>query len=202
MPCFNYLVLNVLFVHFVKFGISKVINKMKIENGNNFDLSNTENFEPLRNNNNLVRFIVSFAIISIFGFGVYWFYFKKDDLSRLEQSLGLEKDGDSEEVKFDSSNVVIDEAFSSKPKYEGVVHISENQNVYYVVIGSFIDKDLAIDYANTLAKSNSTVYVINKRKLGSYTYIALECFNQEKDAKDKAKSIAGTYQHGAWVLFH
>lgn len=174
---------------------------MKIENGNNFDLSNSESFEPIKTNNSFLKFAIALVLFAILGFATYWFYFKKDDLSRLEESLGLENDNDSSIVEFDSANATVDETFNSKPKQEGIIQVNDKQNVHYVVIGSFMDKDLALDYAKGLLKTNPTVYVISKPS-GKYTYIALESFDQENDAKDRAKSLASTYPHGTWVLFY
>lgn len=175
---------------------------MKIENGNNFDLSNPENFEPIKSSNILVKFAVALVLLFTLGFATYWFYFKKDNLSALEESLGLEKDEVSDVAVFDNSNVSEDESFSSKDKEEGIIYVNEGRGAYFVIIGSFVDKDLAVDYANLLLKSHSTVYVINKGRHKNYVYVALGSFDRKEYAKNMAKTISATYPKGVWILLY
>ena len=50
-----------------------------MENGKNFDLSNPENFEPVKSSNKIFRTTTILVLFAAFGFAIYWFYFRKSN---------------------------------------------------------------------------------------------------------------------------
>lgn len=168
---------------------------MNSQEEKDFGLPNQSNFEPIKADNKIAKIAAISALFLTFGFAVYWFYIRKPDVSNLEESLGLERDIQIAEV----IDEIIIENFDA-PKAGEVINITEASSKYYVVVGSFIDRDLAMDFAKKLSKSDTCVYAIPNK--GIYCYVAVEQTENIEDAKEKANSLRSKYKNGTWVLFY
>lgn len=165
-----------------------------------FGLPNTESFEPIKDNNKSVRIIISVLLFLLLGVAVYWFYFRKGNISNLEANIGLESNHDVSTETENHSDQLIVENFESKTKIGEIIQVNEITGKYYIVIGSFIDEDLAMDYAKKLVKNDVGVYLINSIKKKRYTYVAVETSDNLENAKQIARDISSKYPKGAWVI--
>jgi hypothetical protein len=165
-----------------------------------FGLPNTESFEPIKNNNRPIKIFISILLFIGLGVAVYWFYFRKERISNLEANIGLKKNHEAFTEDNTENDPIILESFESKPKIGEITLINEITGKYYIVIGSFIDEDLAMDYAKKLVKDDIGVYLINSIKKKRYTYLAVDSSDKFEEAKQIAKDLSSKYPKGAWVI--
>ena len=89
----------------------------------------------------------------------------------------------------------------SGPKGIGVIsEISQPLNKYYLVVASFLDNDLAFDYAEKLILSGSNVTIIPPFSTSKFTRVALlehETLDKVKIGLDKYKD---EFDEQLWVL--
>ena len=99
------------------------------------------------------------------------------------------------EIKTDPSDM------ESAPKGIGVIsEISQPLNKYYLVVASFLDNDLAFDYAEKLTLSGSNIMIIPPFSTSKFTRVALleyETFDKAKIGLDNYKD---EFDEQLWVL--
>ena len=99
------------------------------------------------------------------------------------------------EIKTDPSDM------ESAPKGIGVIsEISQPLNKYYLIVASFLDNDLAFDYAEKLILSGSNVMIIPPFSTSKFTRVALlehETLDKVKIGLDKYKD---EFDEQLWVL--
>jgi SPOR domain len=91
-------------------------------------------------------------------------------------------------------------ASHATPEKGTITRINTPQGFYYVVVGSFIDEDLASDYANKLAQQGVDVMYIVPPKGQYYSRIAITRANTFRDAHEKAAMLKATYGADIWVM--
>ena len=87
-----------------------------------------------------------------------------------------------------------------KPGRGTITRINTPQGLYYVVVGSFIDEDLASDYANKLAQQGVDVMHITPPQGQYYFRVAIKQTNTFRDAYEKAAILKATYGADIWVM--
>ncbi|MCU0317937.1 MAG: SPOR domain-containing protein [Amoebophilaceae bacterium] len=87
-----------------------------------------------------------------------------------------------------------------KPRGGTITSINTSRGHYYVVVGSFIDDDLASDYANRLAQQGVDVTLIAPPQGQYYFRVAIAQRSTLHDAHEKLESLKATYGAGIWVL--
>ncbi|MEM9417091.1 MAG: hypothetical protein AAF963_01940 [Bacteroidota bacterium] len=81
-----------------------------------------------------------------------------------------------------------------------ITKINKPQDRYYIIVSSFIDDDLAFDYANQLASQATDVMLILPSP-GQYFYrVALDQKATLYDANEKLEEIKAIYGQNAWIL--
>ena len=99
------------------------------------------------------------------------------------------------EVKTDPSDL------ESAPKAIGAIsEISQPLDKYYLIVASFLDNDLAFDYAEKLILSGSNVIIIPPFSTSKFTRVALleyETLDKVKIGLDKYKD---EFDEQLWVL--
>lgn len=165
-----------------------------------FGLPNIESFEPIKHKNKPVRVVFSILLLLTLGGAVYWFYFREGHISKLETSIGLENNHENSTEVTSNKDQIIVENFESKPKVGEITLVNEKTGKHYIVIGSFIDEDLAIDYAKKLIKKDIGVYIINSIKKNRYTYVAVDAADNLDDAKQLVSTLSSRYHKKAWVV--
>ena len=81
-----------------------------------------------------------------------------------------------------------------------VTTLEQQTGKSYVVIGSFFDGDLAMDYAKVLAKNGESPQIIPPFKDYRFYRVAIAEFNTFKDAEASAPSFAEEFGREAWPL--
>jgi hypothetical protein len=89
---------------------------------------------------------------------------------------------------------------AAKPQRGTITRINTPQSCYYVIVGSFIDDDLASDYANKLAQQGVDIMLIAPPKGQYYFRIAITRADTFRDAHKKAEVLKATYGTGIWVM--
>lgn len=95
----------------------------------------------------------------------------------------------------------IDTRLTKPVKKKGVVEkVSTRTGRFYVVVSSSIDDDLAMDYANKLAKEGNSVKVIEHDTNEHLFYrVTLGDYNSQEQAEATLGSFS-SYGEGIWVL--
>lgn len=88
---------------------------------------------------------------------------------------------------------------NAEPEIGTVTAITDKTGRYYVVIGSFVDGDLAVDRGNALAKDGVNTSVLAATDAKRYYRLAINDFDSFAEAQDHANGEKGNYA-GAWVL--
>lgn len=70
----------------------------------------------------------------------------------------------------------------------------------YVVVGSFFDDDLAMDYAKQLKKQGTSSYIIPPFGKSKFTRVAVQETESFADASSRAGDLAGQYKEQPWPL--
>ncbi len=84
---------------------------------------------------------------------------------------------------------------------EGMVsEISEPTGRYYVIIASFIDDDLAMDYAKKLTKEGITCKILDPRGNKKFFRFSIADFPTVNEAAIRAEQLKSTYGEGVWVM--
>ena len=88
---------------------------------------------------------------------------------------------------------------SAQPEPGTISIITERTGRYYVVVGSFVDGDLANDYGNDLAAKGSGIMILSPPDKGFYR-VALSDYSSWTEAQTNANGLKGDYGENVWVL--
>jgi len=89
---------------------------------------------------------------------------------------------------------------ATTPEQGIVTKLNTPQGYYYVIVGSFIDDDLASDYAYRLSKKGVHSILIAPSQ-GKYFYrVAISRAHTFSEANEKSTALQATYGTGIWVL--
>jgi hypothetical protein len=87
-----------------------------------------------------------------------------------------------------------------QPEKGGITSINTPRGYYYVIVGSFIDDDLASDYAHRLAQKGIQVMLIAPPQ-GQYCFrVAIEQEDTFRNAYEKAEALKAVYGTDTWVM--
>ena len=89
---------------------------------------------------------------------------------------------------------------NTKPAKGTITKINAPQGYYYVVVGSFIDDDLASDYAKQLAQKGVDVMLIAPPQGQYFFRIAIEQKDAFYDAQATVASLKEAYGMDIWVM--
>ena len=86
------------------------------------------------------------------------------------------------------------------PQKGTITKIIAPQGCYYVVVGSFIDSDLASDYANRLAQHGVNVMLIVPPQGQYFFRVAVEQGSTFYDTNKKAAALKAKYGADIWII--
>jgi hypothetical protein len=163
---------------------------------------NRDLYEERRRSPVLLIFMILFLVAGIV-FGVYWFQFR-------DTGQGVVATPDSYQlptpVRPDVVHEpVITEQFvvqESEPVSSmGVtLVVSSLSSSYYVVIGSFIDSDLAMDYSKQLNSQGMNTYLIEPVNNNKFYRLAVGNFGTWGEAADNLEGLKNNFGQDIWVL--
>jgi hypothetical protein len=94
----------------------------------------------------------------------------------------------------------ISASHATKPERGTMTRINTPRGCYYIVVGSFIDDDLASDYANKLVQQGVDVMLIAPPQGQYYFRIAIKQANTFRDAHEKVEVLKAMYGTDIWVM--
>lgn len=166
---------------------TKPIPKME-ENTN----SSTENTE-LSNKNGLVAGIVIALIVLIGALVYYNFFYQKEEPVIVQQ-----------EAPKPAPAPVEPEPVIEEPIVEEVVptleYVQSRAGRYFVIVGSFIDDDLAADLAKKLMSEGTSCKIIYPFGNKLFYRLSVSDFDNVQDALAHAESIQANFEEKLWVL--
>ncbi|SMD37916.1 Sporulation related domain-containing protein [Reichenbachiella faecimaris] len=81
-----------------------------------------------------------------------------------------------------------------------IVRVTERSSRSYVIIGSFIDEDLAMDYATKLSGQGSGVKIIHPYGKSKRFRVSIADYSSYGDAASQLNSFKGQYGDEVWAL--
>lgn len=203
-------------------------NQPQRETNNDFGLPKAE-FKPIEpggSNRWLKITAIIVGIVFIIGAGiVYWLFqrsspttnnFMSNTLKNYQEVENFPDDELKETDKMSDDfidNLRSEEPGTEKPAPEehtklaevttevaSITRVSAPQSLYYVVLASYIDVDLAMDYAEQLAKQGAHVKLIEPQKGQHFFRVAIEQGATFQEASEKAKELKSSYGTQIWVL--
>lgn len=94
----------------------------------------------------------------------------------------------------------LDPSNTTKPEKGTVTRVNTPQGCYYVVVGSFIDDDLAADYAYQLAQKGVHSMLLAPSRGKYFSRVAISKKHTFSDANEKAAALKAIYGTGIWVV--
>lgn len=198
------------------------------EANNNFGLPKAE-FKPIeisKSNKWLKITATIVGIVLMVGVGVvYWLFQRSSPAASLtasqlknsqEKPLPVDEPAEFKEVH-ETSDDFVEHASSSErmdintplaeesapkeyPEPAPITRVSAPQGLYHVVVASYIDLDLATDYAKQLIKQGAHVKILEPRKGKHFFYVAVEQGASFQEASEKAVELKPLYGAQTWVL--
>ncbi|MCU0429813.1 MAG: SPOR domain-containing protein [Cytophagaceae bacterium] len=83
---------------------------------------------------------------------------------------------------------------------EGVGNNVVQQGRYFVVIGSFIDRDNAVKLRNKMAARGLNVTLIERSKESRFYKVAIDDFDNEEEAIRRKKELEGQFGNEVWIM--
>lgn len=123
---------------------------------------------------------------------------EKDRLAR-EEAARLERERQAALAAEEAA--AEEEAEMEQPTDTGeIATISERTGRYYVIVGSFIDGDLAMDYGKELAEKGTSSTVLAPIGEIKFYRLAIGDFDTWSNAQSQADQVKGEYGENTWVV--
>lgn len=156
--------------------------------------------EPKTQSSNLWPVWVGVAVLlCLAGFFLYFFIFDKEEVPATPPVV--ERATPQPEPIYEEPEAVVEEEWTpAKPETGEITTISGRTGRYYVIVGSFIDSDMAADYAVKLSKQGNNVTIIEPTGNRKFYRLAVkdgETFDQLNDELDTFRS---TFGQDIWVV--
>jgi cell division septation protein DedD len=90
---------------------------------------------------------------------------------------------------------------TTKPKNkEDIGAATAHHGRYFVIVGSFINRDNAYKFRNTLAAKGSNVTVLEPSPDNKFYKVAIDDFDNKDDAMKKKSEVGSDFGSSAWVM--
>ena len=209
--------------------MTKEANQPRKEKNSDFGLPPTD-FKPLtgRGSQWLKITVIIGGIVLAIGTGIVYWFFYYSPAAPAEKMYSMHKayeraapdaevDDDAPTVHPTPQDAQINELAQSlqalkeelasyktyrtaQPPKGTITKINTPQGRYYVIVGGFIDDDLASDQAHRLAKQGVDVMLIAPAPGKYFYHVAVEQADSFDDANKKLKARKATYGKDIWVM--
>jgi len=148
--------------------------------------------------------IIGIVVVAI---AIYWFFFREAPQRVVEQPVAVKVE--EPKVVDETPTAVIEEELPpvveepiEESVEEGFVQtINAPTGRYYIVINSFFDGDLAVDYANQLAEDGFDSKILSPpEKKGFHRVVINEEFGTWQDAEANKGQFIEIFGEDIWVL--
>jgi cytoskeletal protein RodZ len=199
-----------------------VVEEVEDANTDELETEEEEIEEPVRKyaayqeeSNNTPMILVGVLAIILIGAGIWYFGFYRpaaQEQAQIEQAaIDLAEQNRQRElaaqraaeVAATEEEVVAEETIAEDetPTTRGkITTISEPTQRYYVVVGSFIDVDLATDLGKDLAAKGVNTSLISPSSKHRLFRLALANYGSYNEAASAAADLKGNYGENLWVL--
>jgi len=176
----------------------------------------TSSYLPPKKESIMPKLLVLGAIVIVAGLAIWYFLFYKPEQARLaseekarqeqldrqrEEEARIQQEADRARAEEEeAARLAALEAEPKEPELGTITEISERTGRYYVVIGSFIDDDLAKDYGNKLAVEGLNTSLISPFGTVKFYRLALASHESFAEAQGNADELKATYGEALWVL--
>lgn len=131
---------------------------------------------------------------------IYWFLIRTPEPVIVEpkpQPKVIQKDTIPEK---EPEPIIQDKPEPSTTVPGEVTQLSQPTGRYYVIVASFIDDDLAMDYGKKLSKQGVGSTILTPKTEKGFYRLALADFASLKDATLKSEQLKSTYGSDVWVI--
>ena len=169
-----------------------------------------ESDEKEKDNTNSI-FLVILLLILALGFGLYYFGI----FDGMNRQTPMETARVKEEPQETTSAAPVAPDPAPEP-VEELPPVSEEEGVttpvlteinsredaprYFVVVGSFIDDDLARDYSDRLNKQGEATFLVHPYGKIHYFRLAVGQYDNVNQALEAMEGVQGNYEENLWVL--
>ncbi len=176
----------------------------------------TSSYLPPKKESIMPKLLVLGAIVIFAGLAIWYFLFYRPEQARLvaeekvrqeqldqqrAEELRQQQEADRRRAEEEeAARLAALEAEPKEPELGTITEISERTGRYYVVIGSFIDDDLAKDYGNKLAVEGLNTSLISPFGTVKFYRLALASHESFAEAQGNADELKATYGEALWVL--
>lgn len=161
-----------------------------------------------KKSNNAAGPIIALSILLLVALGlVYWFVIRDDSPAEPIP------DEVAQTPSYEPSNDIVDRVTEAEPveqepappvelqSQEGTVNtVSNPSGRYFVVVGSFIDDDLAMDYGQELAQEGISSTIIEPASSNKFYRLAIDSFDSWNRATNRMDELKSTFGQEIWVL--
>ncbi len=148
-------------------------------------------------NAGLIIFLI-LLVLALGGAAVWYFYFRKPDVPPPPPPKPKVEVIDTVQTEPEPEPMIVDDPSSTVPGQ--VTQLSSPTGRYYVIVASFIDDDLAMDYGKKLAKQGVGTSMLHPKSEKGFYRLAVADFTSLKDATLKAEELKSTYGNDVWVI--
>ena len=188
----------------------------ELEESNVYKYHTTDDDDRKRNP---VGLIISFVLIGIIviAIAVYWFFFREPpqkqivqlpETEEVEQPVVVEEEPVQQETE-PETQAVVEETQPAQPE-ETFAYVEEGSfeainaptGRYYIVLNSFVDADLAEDYAQSLAREGVDTKIIapSEAKKGFNRVVLSNEYSTWESAESSLVELKGIFGESIWVL--
>ena len=125
---------------------------------------------------------------------------RKEDAERKESARKLAEEKRKQEEADRLAREQAEAEAEAAPKEGSVETMSGRTGRYYAVVASAIDGDLALDYANKLAKDGNEVKIIPPFGNAKFYRVSVDSGDTWAEADNKARELKGQYGDDVWVI--
>lgn len=140
------------------------------------------------------------VLVAVAGFAVYYFIFNQTEEVVTPVVVEAPAPVVAPEPEVVEEAPVVEEWTPAAPKEGSVTTISEKTGRYYVVVGSFIDGDMAGDYAQKLAADGSEVTLIEPTGDRKFYRLGIAGGETFEDVATQLDNLKSTFGQDIWIV--
>jgi LPXTG-motif cell wall-anchored protein len=139
-------------------------------------------------------------LLGLAGFALYFFVFAQEEVPVTPPVV--ERVVEEPEPIFEESEPIMEaeEWVPTKPESGEITTISGRTGRYYVIVGSFIDSDMAADYAVKLSKLGNTVTIIEPTGNRKFYRLAVKDGESFDELNEELDTFRSTFGQDIWVV--
>lgn len=160
--------------------------------------------EEEKKDNTVAVFLFILLLILGLGFGLYYFgLFDTLDQQPSKNTATKEQiEKPAPAIKEEVPEAVVEEPEPAEKTAPQLLEIDARETAprYFLVVGSFIDDDLARDYSNKLNKAGKNTFLIHPYGKIHYYRLAIGQFENVDLALEARESFQDNFEENLWVL--